>query len=304
MIQGVYTLFPLPFQLNDIPSREEPSHVLLCSPDYFEIVDEKNVHMQGQVGNTDKEQVFRQWSALRTAYESLQEKGVLADVSWLQGAEGCEDMVFCANQSFPWKKQNGEKVVVMSKMRHPSRQHEVQYFEQFFKSRGFRPVHFEADVTFEGMGDVIPHPHRSLLYGGYGHRTMPSAYFELSDMLDTPVIALELVSPKFYHLDTCFVPLSETSVMLCREAFSNEGLELIGQMFETVYSVPETEAESLFSLNAHVLHLQDRKIALLQQGSKHTADILRKEGFEMLELDTSEFMKSGGSVFCMKIMYP
>ena len=45
------------------------------------------------------------------------------------------------------------------------------------------------------------------------------------------------------------------------------------------------------------------KTAILQHGSTVTVDVLDKEGYNVIEIDTSEFMKSGGSVFCMKMMY-
>jgi N-dimethylarginine dimethylaminohydrolase len=153
------------------------------------------------------------------------------------------------------------------------------------------------------MGDVIPHPGKKLLYGGYGHRTGIEAYHELAQMLDTPIVALELPNSKFYHLDTCFVPLSSTSVMLCREAFTETGLQIIGQLFAKVHVVPEDEAVASFSLNAHAFTAHGHKIAILQKGSVVTKQILSDEGFEVYEIETGEFMKSGGSVFCMKMMY-
>ncbi|HRO43399.1 MAG TPA: arginine deiminase-related protein [Flavipsychrobacter sp.] len=304
MLQGVFKNSPLPFSLSEISNRTEHDSVLLCTPDHFDIVDEKNVHMAGNIGSTNQVKVFEQWNALKSVYENLKHETGLQEISVLNGAEGCEDMVFCANQTFPWQKETGEKVVVMSKMRHASRQKEVQYFEDFFVSKGFTPLHFSSNISFEGMGDVIPHPHKRLLYGGYGHRTVASAYEELSQMLNVPVIALELVNPKFYHLDTCFVPLTESNVMLCKEAFSNEGINLLQHLFETIHFIPEEEAEKFFSLNAHVMDIDGKRTAILQKGSEVTKQVLEQEGYRIIELDTSEFMKSGGSVFCMKMMYP
>jgi N-dimethylarginine dimethylaminohydrolase len=291
------------FTIADIADRQEPSSVLLCSPTYFDIVDEKNVHMQGNIGKTDKEAVNAQWNALKSTYDSLKEQNILQEVSVIPGAEGCEDMVFCANQTLPYTLATGERVVVMSNMRHPSRQREVEHFERFFAAKQFKPLHFQGGHYFEGMGDVIPHPHKQLLYGGYGHRTSIDAYSELAHMLHTPVVALELVSPKFYHLDTCFVPLSVHSVMLCKEAFSADGLRIIHQLFDKVHYVPADEAEQYFSLNAHAFSIRGHKVAILHHGSTVTKQILLDEGFQVIELDTSEFMKSGGSVFCMKMMY-
>lgn len=291
------------FSINDIKDRTDPTRVLMCSPDYFDIVDVKNVHMQGHIGNTDKAQVNAQWQSLKDAYDALLTNKVLDEVSVIPGAVGCEDMVFCANQTLPWKMEDGSEVVVMSRMRHESRQREVPYFEEFFKNKGFKPLHFNNVKMFEGMGDVIPHPGKRLLYGGYGHRTTAEAYDELAQMLQTPVVALELINPKFYHLDTCFVPLSKDSVMLCREAFTEDGLAMIRQLFTKVYYIPEYEAEKYFSLNAHAFDAHGTKTAILQKGSAITVDVLKQEGYNVVEIETGEFMKSGGSVFCMKMMY-
>lgn len=291
------------FSINDIKDRTDPTRVLMCSPDYFDIVDVKNVHMQGHIGNTDKAQVNAQWQSLKDAYDALLTNKVLDEVSVIPGAKDCEDMVFCANQTLPWKMEDGSEVVVMSRMRHESRQREVPYFEEFFKNKGFKPLHFNNVKMFEGMGDVIPHPGKRLLYGGYGHRTTAEAYDELATMLQTPVVALELINPKFYHLDTCFVPLSKDSVMLCKEAFTEDGLAMIRQLFTKVYYIPEYEAEKYFSLNAHAFDAHGTKTAILQKGSAITVDVLKQEGYNVVEIETGEFMKSGGSVFCMKMMY-
>ncbi|OSZ78446.1 hypothetical protein CAP35_09395 [Chitinophagaceae bacterium IBVUCB1] len=291
------------FSINDVKDKQDPTRVLMCSPDYFDIVDVKNVHMEGHIGNTDKALVNAQWQSLKQVYDGLQANGVLDEVSVIAGAQGCEDMVFCANQTFPWQMEDGSEVVVMSKMRHESRQREVPHFEAFFAAKGFKPLHFKDAKMFEGMGDVIPHPEKRLLYGGYGHRTSAEAYTELAAMLQTPVVALELVNPKFYHLDTCFVPLSVNSVMLCKEAFSPQGLQMIQQLFSQVYYIPEQEAEDYFSLNAHAFKAHGVKTAILQYGSTHTVAALKQEGYNVVEIDTREFMKSGGSVFCMKMMY-
>ncbi|MCB9044658.1 MAG: amidinotransferase [Chitinophagales bacterium] len=293
----------VPFSVEEIADRQEPARVLMCSPDHFDIVDVKNVHMQGNIGVTDKEQMWEQWNSLKQAYDNLHSKGILEEVSVIPGAEGCEDMVFCANQTFPWRMHDGTEVVVMSRMRHESRRREVPYFEAFFKAKGFTPLQFKNVEMFEGMGDVIPHPHKRLLYGGYGHRTTSEAYEELSQMLQAPVVALELINPKFYHLDTCFVPLSVNSVMLCKEAFTTDGLEMVQQLFEKVYYIPEQEAEDYFSLNAHAFESNGEKTAILQKGSTVTVKALKAEGFNVIEIETSEFMKSGGSVFCLKMMY-
>ncbi len=290
------------FTIGQVPYREEPTNVLMCSPEYFEIIDVKNAFMKGFEGATDANLAMQQWLHLKEVYEDLKTREVISGVQVIPGAPGLEDMVFCANQTFPWITPDGKKVVMMSEMKHASRKKEVPFFEMFFKEQGYSPLHFTKTDLFEGMGDTIPHPFKKLLYGGYGHRSKPDAHAELSEMLQVPVIALELPHEKFYHLDTCFLPLNTDHVMLCRDAFTPDGLDAIHSLFQYVHFIPETEAETTFCLNAHIPYHKNAHHAIVQKGSKEAWRILNSLGFIIHELDTSEFMKSGGSVFCMKMM--
>ena len=291
----------LDFSLEQISKRTEPLRVLLCTPDYFEVVDVKNPYMAENLNNTDKHKAWQQWEALKSIYQELVAQQTLQQCLQINGAQGCEDMVFAANQSFPWLSEEGKKMVVLSKMRHMSRQKEVKFFEEFYIKSGYQAVELKHTPLFEGMGDTIPHPGKKLLYGGFGHRTAPEAYEEIAELLDVKIVALELVNEKYYHLDTCFLPLSETAVIICESAFSKEALLLIRTLFKKVIVAPEKEAEH-FALNAHVLVTEKKKLAIIQKGLPVTVSTLKGEGFEVVETDTSEFMKSGGSVFCMKMM--
>lgn len=301
----VYQSGKLPFIINDLKRREEPLKVLMCNPEHFDIIDVKNIHMEGMASSLNKNKAMQQWDDLKSIYQKLVDEGLLQELKVIDGAKGCEDMVFCANQSFPYLTNSNEKTVWMSKMRHASRQNEVPFFEEFFKNLGYTPKHFKQTDLFEGMGDTIPHPGKQLLYGGYGHRSKTDAYEELSKELNVPIIALELINENFYHLDTCFVPLSETQVMLCREAFTAEGFALIQQCFDDIFEIPMDEAIQTFCLNAHVVtnNYTNQKAAIIQVGSTAAKTALEKCGYKIYEVETSEFMKSGGSVFCMKMMY-
>ncbi len=301
----VYQSGKLPFTINDLKRREEPLKVLMCSPDYFDIIDVKNIHMEGMASSLNKSKAIQQWNGLKAIYQKLVEDGLLQEIKIIDGVEGCEDMVFCANQSFPYLSPYNDKLVWMSKMRHPSRQNEVPFFEQFYQNLDYTPKHFKNTDLFEGMGDTIPHPGKQLLYGGYGHRSKTNAYEELSKELNVPIIALELINENFYHLDTCFVPLSETQVMLCKEAFTEAGFALLQQCFDEIFEIPMEEAIQTFCLNAHVVNNNNtkQKAAIIQIGSTAAKAALQKCGYQIYEVETSEFMKSGGSVFCMKMMY-
>lgn len=289
-------------------SRPLARKVLMCTPAYFEVLDVKNVHMQEFVGQTNHKKSQMQWENLKNIYKELINRKLLDEFHEIHGAEGLEDMVFAANQSFPWLMPNGEKVVMMSNMKFVSRQKEVPYFEKFFTDQGYRIMHLNTKDYFEGMGDAIPHPGKRLIYGGYGHRTEKTVFNEIAERLQVPVLMLELINARFYHLDTCFVPLDAETVALCPEAFSLESLQAIGRLFKKVIRIPAYEAEKHFSLNAHAFipdsqDTHQQRVAILQYGSINTLDVLHQNHFEVHEIDTSEYMKSGGSVFCMKMMF-
>lgn len=281
----------------DLPQIPRPRRVLLTSPDHFQVEYTINPHMEGNVGSVDEGIAMKQWRALRDTYERL---GLQVDV--VPGVEGLPDMVFCANQTLPFRTPGGELGAVMSRMHAPQRKPEVEHYARYFDSIGYEVRTLDPDLPgdFEGMGDAIWHPGRYLLWGGHGFRTDREVYQRLSAALGFPIIALRLDDPEFYHLDTCFCPLSEEAVLIYPGAFDDDGLALIRNGFQTVIEAPEDEARGLFACNAHS---PDGKHVIVQRGCGTTCESLEAVGFVPVEVDTDEFLKSGGSVFCMKLMY-
>jgi N-dimethylarginine dimethylaminohydrolase len=89
--------------------------------------------------------------------------------------------------------------------------------------------------------------------------------------------------------------------MACREAFTDEGWLLLNRVFTRLVEVPLGEADSPgFACNAHC---PDGAHVIIQQGSPVTVQRLKDLGFHVIELSTEEFIKSGGSVFCMKLQF-
>lgn len=252
----------------------------------------------------DRELAQTQWEQLKNHYLQLLQEDVLDDVAEIIPGPGLEDMVFCANQSFPWVAESGDKKVILSKMRHPSRAKEVPFFRDWYVQRGYEILELEHTQLFEGMGDLIQIPGRNLLVGGYGFRTEPTAYDEISQLLDVEILRVELCNPKFYHLDTCILLLDGETALACRSAFTPQSWTDLQNCFTTLLEADEDEAVKGFALNAHILPSADfeQKFAIIQNGNPKTCELLKNGGFVVLETETSEFMKSGGSVFCMKMM--
>ena len=278
-----------------LPDRPEPRRVLLCTPEHFDVVDVKNPFMEGNVGRVDHVRARAEWEALRRAYEKAGH-----EVLTIAGAAGLEDMVFAANQVLPGVGADGLPYVLLSRMRYPSRRREVPLYRDWFERRGYRVFNLPSEAGhFEGQGDAIWHPGKQLLWGGHGPRTTLRAYEQISRTLGVPVIALALVHPNFYHLDTCFCVLRRDAALYFPGAFDTEGRALLARLFPHLIEVSEGEATRHLACNAHAL---DGETVIIQRGATETIARLRAEGFRTVQVETDEFLKSGGSVFCLKMM--
>ncbi len=268
----------------------------MVTPTYFSVDYVINPHMNDNVGRVNQMEAQNEWDVLKKTFEQV---GI--DVHTIDGQEGLPDMVFCANQSLPCLTDDGRKKVVMSIMHADQRKEEVPYIEQWYRQNGYEINHLDDTEVddFEGCGDAIWHTGKRLLWGGYGYRSSVKAYDLVSEILDVPVIALELVDESFYHLDTCFCVLDEESALIYPEAFTDGGLKLIQSLFKNVIHASRYEATELFACNATC---PDGSNVIIQQGCTDTNKNLRDAGFSVHEVSTYEYLKSGGSVFCMKMM--
>ena len=68
---------------------------------------------------------------------------------------------------------------------------------------------------------------------------------EIAAMLGVRVIPLELVDGRYYHLDTCFCPLSEDRALYFPGAFDEYGQAAIEQHIPARIEVTREEAERL-----------------------------------------------------------
>lgn len=270
-----------------------PAGVLLCPPKHYNVLEVKNPLMAGHVGKVDSSQARAQWEAARLAFG-----GAGLPVSLLEPADGLEDMVFTANPSFAGLGPRGEKICVLGAMRHLSRRPETALHEAWFSKADYIIKRLKTPgVFFEGGGDALWHPNRRLIWGGHGFRSEPEAYEDLSRIFDCPVILLKLVNERFYHLDTCFSPLSSEIALVYPPAFQRESLELILRVFPMVLVAKEREAGGLLCCNGVA---GPGKKVLLQKGAHGAKAALTGAGFSVTEVETGEFLKSGGSLYCMK----
>ena len=271
--------------------------VLVVQPRFFTVSYAINPYMkdeQGALKKVDTSLALDQWKNLIKAFEL---SGL--DVQVLDGRASFPDMVFAANQSFPfWNAQSKTYEVILSNMNHQERKGEVPFFADWFASQNYKIHSLPHDMIFEGTGDALLDPVRPLIWCGFGYRTSPQTLARISEITKTDLIPLELKNPYFYHLDTCFAPLTEHSAVVVKEAFTDEGLALLQTAFEQLIYCSMDEAQK--SLGANLFCPNGRDI-FIDQANHQLIEELQVLGFRIQTLQTSEFIKSGGSVFCLKL---
>lgn len=274
-----------------------PQQVLMVKPTYFSVDYVINPHMEGNIGSVDQAKALWQWEVLGQKFKQF---GLSVKV--IDGVPGLPDMVFSANQSFPFIDKEGNKQTVMGIMSSDKRKEEVPYFEQWYRQNGYEINYLDATQisSFEGMGDAVWHFKKRLLWAGYGYRSTKEAFETISERFDLPIVLLRLTNPKFYHLDTCFSILNNETVLIYPPAFTSEGLELIQAAFTNVIEAPPDEAETQLACNALS---PDGKGVIIQAGCEEVNRNIKKCGLGFHEVETSEFLKSGGSVTCMKLLF-
>lgn len=272
--------------------RDTEDTVILVSPDYFDVAYVTNAHTRDMVGTVNKDTAWKQWDNLKAMYANL---GINVEV--LPGRPNLPDQVFTANTSLSHKTPEGVKVL-LSNMALDTRKPEVDGMEEWVSNQGQQYERISNHLILEGMGDGIWHPGRAWLYIGYGHRTQKESVEYVQQYFDVPVVPLQLVSELFYHLDVALAPINQETVLIYPEAFTQEGRDLINACFSDVIEVPKEEAMN-FVLNGHS---PNGTHFIVHKGSPTTKAELTKRGIEVLEINTSEYIKAGGSVFCMKMM--
>jgi len=264
---------------------------LMCPPTFFDVREAKNPYMGAPIDHIRAQQ---QWENLRRA---LQDSGVKVEL--IDPVKDLDDMVFAANQVFVGQHPAIGKFIVPSRMRYPSRQREVAFYVQWFRRRGYRVIDLDLQGEYlEGHGDLIWHPDGSRVWAAYGFRSSRGGVERFAAEMSTlriPVTTLELVDQYCYHLDTCLCPLSQDAAVIYPDALSDAALDEIRKGFPRVHSLSRDEALN-FMGNGVVANGR----FLTPRVTPNLTRILAEEGLTPVVVDTSEFEKSGGSVFCMK----
>ncbi|HMQ69431.1 MAG TPA: arginine deiminase-related protein [Ignavibacteria bacterium] len=273
----------------------KPEKILMCKPEYFDVNYTGNEFMKDNIGKTDKHKAIEQWNSLKKVYEDLGFHTVL-----IEPVKDLVDMVFTANQSLPFIDKSGNKSVILSKMKNDQRKEEVKYFKDFYLKNDYKIVELPDDIRyFESMGDCVLDFERNILFGGYGFRTEEKTYDIIAKYVNFKIVKLKLINPVLYHLDTCMSVLNSDTAVIQESAFDEDGINKLREHFSNLIFTDENENLKYFVCNCHC---PDGKNVIVQKGSIKFRENIKETGLNLIEVETGEFMRSGGSVFCMKLM--
>ena len=90
-----------------------------------------------------------------------------------------------------------------------------------------RVVTLPDGVVMEGAGDCLFDEARNLFWMGFGQRSERRAVDAVAQTFGLAVVPLQLVDPRFYHLDTAFCPLPSGDVIYHAGAFTDEAASTI-----------------------------------------------------------------------------
>ena len=269
------------------PNWCQVEKVLMTPPDFYRVETSINPFMDPTDPDkqVDPGRAREEWHGLCDAIRGL---GVAIEL--LQPQREAPELVFPADLGLVVHPAVAAKTVVMSRFQSPSRQVEVQFYEEFFRRNGYRVIHVPESISFE----INVRETDAVYYLGIGIRNDREGVDVLSPYLDKPVRVLRLVSPWFYHLSCAMAVLDNDTVMYYPEAFDEPSAEMLAKDFARTIVLNRHEA---LDLTANCTNLNGT--ILMSESSARVKRTLDSFQIPWIELPVREYQKAGGAVNCL-----
>ncbi|MEL7037393.1 MAG: TIGR00300 family protein [Cyanobacteria bacterium J06592_8] len=260
---------------------------LMCSPDHYDVDYVINPWMEGNIHKSSRDRSVEQWQKL---YHILKDNAI---VELVKPEKGWPDMVFTANAGLVL-----DKTVVLSRFFHKERQGEEPYFKAWFEDQGFTVYELPKDLPFEGAGDALFDREGRYLWAGYGFRSELDSHPLIAEWLNIEVVSLRLMDERFYHLDTCFCPLTGGYLLYYPPAFDAYSNRIIEMRVppEKRIAIEEPDAVN-FACNA----VNINQTVVMNKVSDNLKARLAEAGFNLIETPLTEFLKAGGAAKCLTL---
>jgi lysine-ketoglutarate reductase/saccharopine dehydrogenase-like protein (TIGR00300 family) len=259
----------------------------MCAPDHYDVDYVINPWMEGNIHKSSRDRAVEQWQQL---FCVLSEE---ATVDLVKPQMGVPDMVFTANAGLVLG-----KTAVLSRFYHKERQGEEPFFQQWFEENGFRVHVLPKDLPFEGAGDALLDREGRWLWAGYGFRSELDSHPYLAKWLDIEVLSLRLMDERFYHLDTCFCPLTDGYLLYYPPAFDAYSNRLIEMRVPPSKRIAVGESDAVnFACNA----VNIDRLVVMNKATDDLKERLAEVGFRVRETPLTEFLKAGGAAKCLTL---
>ena len=261
--------------------------ILMCPPTFFTVDYVINPWMAGHEDTLSLDRAKEQWQQL---HDSIAE---FAEVVTIDPQPDLPDMVFTANAGVVY----GNKAIA-SHFMPQERRPEESYFKQWFRENGFDLLDLDEKIGFEGAGDCLLDRGGPWLWTGYGFRTEMEAHSEIKKFFDIDLISIRLTDERFYHIDTCFCPLTDGFLMYHPPAFDFESrIAIESRIPPHKRIIVDTQDAGDFGCNA--VNIGDQ--VFLHRASDPLKARLMLAGFKVHEIELTEFLKAGGSAKCLTL---
>jgi N-dimethylarginine dimethylaminohydrolase len=148
-------------------------------------------------------------------------------------------------------------------------------------------AHLEAGDVF-AWGDS--------LVAGFGPRTEELALKHLATELGVRVRGVRITHPAMYHLDLAFCPLDDRHALVAPGAFDDASASALLELVPEPLVLSDEEALTTFCANSIVI---GRSVVMPAGSPGRVTSQLAEWGFDVVEVDVSEFHKGGGSIRCL-----
>jgi lysine-ketoglutarate reductase/saccharopine dehydrogenase-like protein (TIGR00300 family) len=273
-------------ELQDL-TMTDSVRILMCPPHHYDVDYVINPWMEGNLHRSSRQQAEQQWEQLHRTLQRY------TTVELVEPQPGWPDMVFTANAGLVL-----DRTAVLSRFFHPERQGEEPHFQKWFEEHGFTVHTLPESLPFEGAGDALIDRGGGWLWAGYGFRSELDSHPYLAQWLDVEVLSLRLVDQRFYHLDTCFCPLSDGYLLYYPPAFDTYSNHLIERRVPSEKRIVVDEVDAVrFACNS----VNIDRIVVMNAASDRLKQALGDRGFTVVETPLTEFLKAGGAAKCLTL---
>jgi len=274
-----------------------PPHFLLVDPTHYDVSYTINPWMNPDAWSSDpKAYHARAWEGFDQLVAALQKAGAKTTVE--PGRPGVPDMVFPANAGIVFDGR-----VLPARFASNERKGEEPWLHDIFSRLVGEGVLREIvalpdGINQEGAGDCLWDRTRGFAWVGYGQRSDEASVPVIAETFDIPVEPLRLITPRFYHLDTCFHVLPQGEVLFYPLAFAPETVARIEAIVPPEKRIVATDEDARhFSVNAVAFEDQ----VIMAQPPKALAARLAERGYTVTGVPLGPYILSGGGAYCMTL---